>query len=109
MNFNFATADEVTAELGRRLKAARLAQALQQTDLALRAGVSLGAVKTLENTGQSTMASFVRVVLALGMVDELQPLFVREVRSIADMEARAPSQRQRAPRKPRGPLARKAP
>ena len=99
----------MTAELGRRLKAARLAQALQQTDLALRAGVSLGAVKTLENTGQSTMASFIRVVLALGMVDELQPLFVHEVRSIADMEARASSPRQRAPRKPRGPLARKAP
>lgn len=109
MDFRLSTADEVSAELGRRMKAARLAQALQQTELALRAGVSPGTVKTLENTGQSTLASLIRVAQALGLVDDLQPLFVREVRSIADMEARAMLQRRRAPRKPRRPPERKAP
>ena len=109
MDFSLATADEVAAELGRRMKAARLAQALQQTELALRAAEALGTVKTLENTGQSTLASLIRVAQALGLVDDLQPLFVREVRSIADMEARATPPRQRAPRKPRRPAARKAP
>jgi transcriptional regulator with XRE-family HTH domain len=100
LDFSFATADEIAQELASRLKAARLAQGLQQSELALRAGVSAGTVKALEKKGQSTVASLIRVVQALGLTQDLQRAFVLEVRSIAQMEQAQRAQRQRAPRKP---------
>ena len=104
LDFTFSTSDEITAELGLRLKAVRLSQLLTQTDLAERAGVSVGTVKSLEKTGQSSVASLVRVVQALGLTDQLQSLFVLQVQSIAQMEQAQRAQRQRAPRKARGTL-----
>ena len=101
MDFSFATPQEIALEMGRRLKVERLAQGLAQPELALRAGVSVGTVKALENTGQSTLLSFVRVVQALGFSDHLDGALVRPLQSIAAMQRAAPRQRRRAPRRPR--------
>jgi transcriptional regulator with XRE-family HTH domain len=95
LDFGFASPDEVCAELGDRIKAARLAQGLQQAELAARAGVSRGTLVKLENTGQSTVGSLVRVAMALGLVDQLAPLFELQVHSIADMVQRHSAPRQR--------------
>jgi transcriptional regulator with XRE-family HTH domain len=100
LDFAFGTPDEIAKELAGRLKAARLAQGLQQPELAVRAGVSVGTVKALENTGQSTVASLVRIVQALGLVADLQDAFLIKVLSIADMERAERPLRKRAPRKP---------
>lgn len=97
----FSTIDEITAELGLRLKAVRLSQSLTQADLAEQAGVSVGTVKALEKTGQTSVASLVRVVRALGLTDQLQSLFVLKVQSIAEMEQAQLAKRRRAPRKAR--------
>ena len=104
LDFAFSTINEITAELGLRLKAVRLSQSLTQADLADRAGVSVGTVKALEKTGQSSVASLARVVQALGLTDQLQSLFVLKVQSIAEMEQAQLATRQRAPRKARGTL-----
>jgi len=101
LDFGFATANEICVELGARLKAVRLAQGLLQVELAARAGLSRGTVNTLEQTGKSTVASLVRVVQALGLVDDLQDLFKLKTRSIAEMEHKARSKRKRASRKRR--------
>lgn len=101
LDFAFSTSDEVTAALGLRLKAVRLSQSLTQADLAERAGISVGTVKALERTGQSSVPSLVRVVQALGLTDQLQSLFVLQVQSIAAMEQAQRAKRQRAPRKAR--------
>lgn len=101
MDFSFATPDEIAQVLARRLKTARLAQGLQQSALALRAGVSEGTIKTLENKGKSTVASLIRVAQALGLAQDLQQTFVLQVHSIADMEQAHQASRQRAPRQPR--------
>lgn len=101
LDFGFATVGEIAQELAGRLKAARLAQGLQQSELALRAGVSAGTVKALEKNGQSTVTSLIRVVQALGLTQHLQQAFLLEVRSIAQMEQAQSAQRQRAPRKPK--------
>ena len=61
-----AVGDEITAALGLRLKAVRLSQSLTQADLAERDGISVGTFKALERTGQSCVASLVRVVQTLG-------------------------------------------
>ncbi len=99
MNFKLATADEIGLELGRRLKAARLAQGLLQADLAARAGVSRGTVVALENKGQSTLHSLIRVAQVLGLVEQFDGLFEFQIRSIADMARQAAPTRQRASRK----------
>lgn len=99
LDFGFSTSNEITAELGLRLKAVRLSQSLTQADLAERAGVSVGTVKSIERTGQTSVASLVRVVQALGLTDQLQSLFVLKVQSITEMEQAQRAQRQRAPRK----------
>ncbi len=120
LDFSFATPDEITEVLAARLKAARLAQGLSQHELARHAGVSTGTVKALENTGKSTLSSLIRIVQALGLVQELQQVFTPNVQSIADMEKAHlqvlghahphahphahqpahPKARQRAPRRP---------
>ncbi len=101
MNFTLASVDEILQQLGERLRAQRLAQGLPQHELAAMAGLSLGAVRKLENSGQSTLDTLVRVTQALGLVEELHPLFVFRRQSIAEMERAVQARRQRAPRRPR--------
>ena len=99
LSFILSTPAEIGQELGRRLRAQRLAQALGQVELAQRAGVSAGTIKNLEGKGQASFQSLLRVVAALGLIDELQDLFMPKVRSIAEMERAEQAQRQRAPRR----------
>lgn len=98
-----ATPNEILHELGGRLRQQRLAQQLSQQELAAMAGVALGTIKKLENSGGSSLETVVRVVQALGLADELQPLFVLKRNSIAQMLQAAQPLRQRAPRKRANP------
>lgn len=96
-DFMLSTTPEICLALGARLRAQRLAQNLQQSELALRAGVSKLTILKLENKGCVTLHSFIQVVRALGLVDELAPLFALQPTSIAMMEAAdAAAQRLRA-------------
>ena len=96
-----STPAEIGRELGARLRAQRLAQELTQDELARRAGLSGSTIKALESKGQASLGSLLHVVLALGLADELQGLFVLKLQSIAQMERAERAQRQRAPRRPR--------
>jgi len=98
LDFAFATHQEICAELGQRLKRQRLVQALTQKDLAERAGVALGTVKNLEGKGVSSLESLIRIVMALGLLDELASLFtLQATQSIAQMERAQLAERKRAP------------
>jgi transcriptional regulator with XRE-family HTH domain len=99
LDIGFATHEEVCKELGARLKAQRLAQMLTQEELAVRAGLSTGTVKNIENKGQSSIESVVRLGLALGLVDHFQELFKLQVKSIAQMDQAEQSKRIRASRR----------
>lgn len=99
MSFLLSTPAEIGQELGRRLRAQRLAQSMGQVELAERAGVSAGTIKNLEGKGQASLQSLLRVVAALGLIDELQDLFIPKLRSIAEMERAEQAPRQRAPRR----------
>lgn len=100
MTFYLSTPAEILHALGARLRAQRLAQALTQRELAQMAGLSLGALRKLESDGQCSLETLVRVVQALGLLDELDDLFVLKRQSIAQMErAELAHRRQRAPRK----------
>lgn len=99
LDFGFASVEEVSQELGARLRAQRLAQGLSQEDLAGQAGISPGTVHNLEKKGQASLESLVRLSLALGLADDLAKLFQLKVTSIAQMEKAEGALRQRAPRK----------
>lgn len=100
MSLALAPADEILRTLGQRLRAQRLMQALPQRELAQMAGLSLGALRKLESSGQCSLETLVRAVQALGLVDELDNLFMPKRQSIAQMEqAEVASRRQRAPRR----------
>lgn len=99
MDIGFSTYEEICKELGARLKAQRLAQMLTQEELAARAGVSMGTVKNIENKGQSSIESVVRLGMALGLADHFQELFSLQVKSIAQMDQLEQSKRIRAPRR----------
>lgn len=98
-DFMMATTPEICAELGRRLRARRLMQGWTQVELAERAGLSSGTVKNLENRGQASLESFVQIIIALGLADDLGKLFRLKVVSIAAMEKAERANRQRAPRR----------
>ena len=81
-----STTEEICALLGARVRQARLGQNLTQAELALRAGVSFGAVRKLESSGQTTLATFISCVQALGMESHLEAVLAPRQDSIAQLE-----------------------
>jgi transcriptional regulator with XRE-family HTH domain len=103
LDFGFASEQEIRLELGRRLRAQRLAQGLSQVQLAQQAGIGVNTLKLLEGKGKCTFENFIRTVLALGLADELQSLLLLKRDSIARMEQAEKARRIRAPRASRHP------
>lgn len=98
MLFKLATPQEVASELGQRLRTRRLSLNQSQAETAARAGVSLGALRNLERTGQVTVDVLLRVAGTLGLLQHLEPVFVTHAVTIEQMEA-ANRSRRRAGRK----------
>jgi DNA-binding XRE family transcriptional regulator len=101
LDFGLATEAEIRAQLCQRLRNARLSQGFSQATLAEMAGVSTSTVKFIESQEQCTLENFVRVVSALGLVGEMQDLFVTQPKSIAMLEQAQHSLIKRAPRQKR--------
>ncbi len=101
LDFGLATETEVRAQLCQRLRTARLSQGFSQATLAEMAGVSTSTIKFIESQEQCTLENFVRVVSALGLVGEMQDLFVTKPKSIAMLEQAQRSLIKRAPRQKR--------
>ena len=65
------TVEEMEAALGAHLKALRLDMNIDQQTVAARAGISISALKNLENGKGSTVGSLVSTLRALGRADWL--------------------------------------
>ena len=99
MQFDLATSDEIAHEFGNRIRAHRLAENLQQSELAARAGVSERALRNFERSGRGNFDLFLRLAMALGLIDSMTNLFELRPKSIKAME-QAELRRQRASRRP---------
>ena len=98
LHFGLASTDETAEELGKRLRAHRLAQNLQQAELAARAGISRRTLIDFEHSGRGSFDVFLRVAMALGLIESMSSLFELKPKSISDME-KASEKRQRASRR----------
>jgi len=54
LQFELATTDEIAREFGDRIRAHRLAQNLQQSELAARAGISQRSLSNFERSGDGS-------------------------------------------------------
>jgi transcriptional regulator with XRE-family HTH domain len=94
--FKLSTSDEICAEIGNRLRQQRLAQNLTLAELAERSGLHRRSIENVETkTHTASLESIVKVAMRLGIISELENVFVFQIQSIAQME-QAGQARQRA-------------
>jgi len=65
ISFKLMASEDIATEIALRLRNRRLAQNLTLEGLARRSGVALGTLKKFERTGQISLVSFIRLVIAL--------------------------------------------
>ena len=80
------TPGQLTADVAKRAALRRKELGLTQSELAERAGMSLGSLRRFEQTGAVAFESLVRICIALGCEDDLASLFSRRAyRSIQEV------------------------
>lgn len=99
LDFTFSTPSELCQEIAQRIRAQRMRLELSQPELAQRAGVALGTVSGFEKTGKATLETLLRLIIALGLTKELEPLFLQKPTSIKELEEASKPVRQRVARK----------
>jgi len=99
MTLQFMPPAELATEVGSRLKARRIDRRIEQADLAERAGISVKALRSLEQGHGSTLETFLRVLKGLEALDGLEALVPRPtINPLALVDHRRPPTRVRTPR-----------
>ena len=84
------TPDVIQAELAERIRARRKEHRYSQAELARRSGVSLGSLKRFERTHEISLASLVKLSVALDCREDFDALFAQKrYDSIAEVIADA--------------------
>lgn len=78
--------DELLRLLCGRLKKERLTQQLTQAELALRAGLSVNTISSVEAARNVSFESIIRMAMVLGRSDEIEALFKPKLESLHDLE-----------------------
>ena len=92
----YLTKDEMLAELGRNLRAARLADNLSQTMVAARSGISLKAVRNLEDGKNASTVSLLALCKTLRRTDWIANLAPPELNDALFDRSPGASPRRRA-------------
>ena len=102
VDFNTASAEQISDALAERLRAIRLARNLTQAELAREAGVSSNTIGRLEQGLSVSVETLIRTLIALRLQHNLQTLLPDPAVRPVDRLARGQAPRQRArPVKPR--------
>ncbi len=75
INLYQKTWKEIDTGIADRLVRLRKRRKISQQELAVRSGVSLGSVKRFEQSGEISLKSLTKIVIALGVEGELDALF----------------------------------
>jgi len=98
--FNQRNPVALARNIGRRLRAFRLAKGWTQDELAERSGVAVSTLKLLEAKGRGSFQRLIRIAVALGVDGEIRDLFASAT-ATESIEAVKRAERQRAPRRTR--------
>ena len=83
----YKTYYEMQMEITKRLIAIRKRKKISQKRLAVISGVPYASIRRFENTGDVSFSSFIKIVMALRLYDDLNGLFVakKEYSSIEEV------------------------
>ncbi len=76
MKFILTTPEETSKNLSIRLKELRLLKKWKRSTLAKRSGVTESSLKRFEQTGKVSMKNFLKLIFALGRLDEIDALLI---------------------------------
>jgi HTH-type transcriptional regulator/antitoxin HipB len=89
MKFELKTTGEIAQTLARRIRELRLQKKWKRSTLAERSGVSESSLRRFEQTARISLENFLRLMSALGRLDEMDKLLQPpSVKSIDDLETR---------------------
>lgn len=84
MEYIFDTPSDVAIRLANKIKSIRKRRKITQKQLAGRSNVSYATLRKFEATGQISLESFIKLVMELGLKDELDNLFSTPVYNSID-------------------------
>lgn len=76
--FNSKTPNEIAKELVKRIKQHRKKLKISQAQLAIKSGVSLGSIKRFESKYEISLNSFIKILIALNLEQDLENLFTQK-------------------------------
>jgi len=104
INFASASSEQIIEALGHRLNEIRLSQNISQSDLAEEAGVSRSTLTRLADGQPISLDSFIRVIQALRLTDQLAALLPDPTIRPVDRVRLDGAERQRASTKSSGDI-----
>ena len=79
MDYIWETPSEIAQNLAKRLKNIRRRRKITQKQMAQRCNVSYGALNKCEQTGEISLLSLIKIVMELGLTNEINELFTQPV------------------------------
>ena len=76
--FNPKTPNDIAKELVERIKQHRKKFKISQAQLAVKSGVSLGSIKRFESKYEISLNSFIKILIALNLEQDLENLFTQK-------------------------------
>ena len=76
--FNPKTPNDIAHELVEKIKQRRKKLKISQAQLASKSGVSLGSIKRFESKYEISLNSFIKILIALNLEQDLENLFTQK-------------------------------
>ncbi len=76
--FNSKTPNDIAKELVEKIKQHRKKLKISQAQLASKSGVSLGSIKRFESKYEISLNSFLKILIALNLEQDLENLFTQK-------------------------------
>ena len=76
--FNPKTPNDIAKELVEKIKQHRKKLKISQAQLAVKSGVSLGSIKRFESKYEISLNSFIKILIALNLEQDLENLFTQK-------------------------------
>ena len=76
--FNPKTPNDIAKELVEKIKQHRKKLKISQAQLAIKSGVSLGSIKRFESKYEISLNSFIKILIALNLEQDLKNLFIQK-------------------------------